>query len=139
MTFNEEHKTETYKSLISLGSQALKTLQLLNGGGIIALLAYLGQVSDRPEVAHRVSGALLSFVLGLVVGTLAYLTTYLTQFALYQEAIHKLLFLGRKHTLWLWTTVVLALASLALFGWGALSGVKALAYGSCNWEPRAGR
>ncbi|MBI4199496.1 MAG: hypothetical protein HY535_03370 [Chloroflexi bacterium] len=132
MTFNEEHAIETYKSLISIGSQALKTLQLLNGGAIIALLAYLGQVSVRPEVARRVSGALLFFVLGLVAGTLAYLTTYFTQFALYQESIQGALFVGRSHTLWLRITVALAAASLALFGWGAFTGVKALAYGSCN-------
>lgn len=43
MSIEDDHALETYKSLISFGTEALKALQLLNGGAIVALLAYLGQ------------------------------------------------------------------------------------------------
>ena len=46
MSFNDEHAIETYKSLISISTEALKAFQWLNGGAVVALLAYIGQ---RPE------------------------------------------------------------------------------------------
>jgi len=51
MTFDEEHALETYKSLIGFGTEGLKAMQLLNGGAIVALLAYLGQVKPEATVA----------------------------------------------------------------------------------------
>jgi len=136
MAFNEEHAVETYKSLISLGTQSLKTLQLLNGGAIVALLAYVGRSPTVQEshatVARNTSLPILFFVLGLVAGTLAHFTTYFTQFALYQEGVHGALFLRCRHTVWLWATIILALGSLGLFSCGALSGVGALANVSCQ-------
>ena len=46
MGFDQDHALETYKSMISLGTEALKALLLINGGAIVALLAFLGQVPN---------------------------------------------------------------------------------------------
>lgn len=43
MSFNEEHALETYKSLITVSMEGLKTLLLINGGAVVAMLAFLGQ------------------------------------------------------------------------------------------------
>jgi hypothetical protein len=49
MTFDEEHALETYKSLIGFGTQALRGLQLLNGGAVVAILTYMGQAAGTVD------------------------------------------------------------------------------------------
>jgi hypothetical protein len=41
------HPEETFKSLITISVEALKTLALVNGGAAVALLAYLGNLAAR--------------------------------------------------------------------------------------------
>lgn len=83
MTFNEEHALETYKSLIGFGTEALRAMQLLNGGAIVALLAYLGQVKPEAVIAKSIGFPLIFFIIGLSISTFAYLLAYLTQFSLF--------------------------------------------------------
>ena len=49
-----EHTSETYRSLISISMEGLKTLLLINGGAVVALLAYLGQSPQGPRLAPHV-------------------------------------------------------------------------------------
>jgi hypothetical protein len=51
MSFNTDHALETFKSLISISVELLRSLLLLNGGAIVALLAYIGQASNGAVVA----------------------------------------------------------------------------------------
>ena len=97
MNFNEEHALETYKSLISISTEALKALQLVNGGAVVALLAYLGQASDRATLAVEVKCPMAFFVLGLVTATAAFIPSYLTQLALYQEDRRNDQYKGVRH------------------------------------------
>jgi len=62
MAFNEDQALETYKSMISVGTEALKALQLVNGGAIVVLLAYLGQDSQHPHLAELAARPLSLFV-----------------------------------------------------------------------------
>jgi hypothetical protein len=43
MPYQDEHALETFKSLITVSVEGLKTLLLINGGAIVALLAFIGQ------------------------------------------------------------------------------------------------
>lgn len=70
MSFDEEHAIETYKSLISISTEALKAFQWLNGGSVVALLAYIGQ---RPDLAATAECALILFVVGLISASAAFL------------------------------------------------------------------
>ena len=126
MPLHEDHALETYKSLISLGSESLKALQLLNGGAIVALLAYLGQANMSELAARSVSVPLILFVAGLSLGTLCFLTSYLTQLALFNESVRPNESSGKSHTFWLRVTVGVAGLSLVAFVAGAFCGVKAL-------------
>lgn len=126
MAFSEDHTLETYKSLVAISIEAFKALQLLNGGAIVALLAYLGQVSGRVALAGRVFFPLAMFILGLTLGTLAFATSYLTQLALFNESLQRATCWRWPHTCWLWCTFVIAFASLVAFIIGAISGVRAL-------------
>ena len=47
MDSRDDHAIETHKSMISISIEAIKHLALLNGGAIVALLGFLGQVSNR--------------------------------------------------------------------------------------------
>ena len=127
MDFNDEHAIETYKSLISISVEGLKALQLVNGGAVVALLAYLGQVSNRAELASNVKCPLAFFVLGLVTSTAAFFGSYQTQLALYNESIRKDEYKGPKHQVWLRVALILALVSLVSFALGSFATVNALA------------
>src|SRR5258705_12584559 len=79
MGFNEDQALETYKSMIAIGTEALRALQLINGGAILALLAYLGQAPDRSHLPPLAAKPFCLFLSGLVAATPAILRTYLTQ------------------------------------------------------------
>lgn len=125
MTFEQDQAIETYKSMITIGTEALKALQLVNGGAIVALLAYLGQDSN-PQIARGVVLPMSFFVGGLLLGTTAFLWTYLTQFALLNEFFETNAPKLPSHTTWLKLTIGFALLSIICFAIGAFTAVGAL-------------
>lgn len=130
MSFNETHAAETYKSLISISVEGLKSVLLLNGGSIVAILTYLGHASSGPQLAVRIKCSLVWFVVGLVTVGFAFVTSYLTQLALYNESINPKSYKGTKHQCYLWVTLALVVLSLASFAFGAFSAVTALSVGA---------
>lgn len=130
MNFKKTHAAETYKSLISISVEGLKSVLLLNGGSIVAILTYLGHASSGPQLAVRIKCSLIWFVVGLVTVGLAFVTSYFTQFALYNESINPKKYKGPKHERYLWGTLILAILSLASFAFGAFSAVTALSMGA---------
>ena len=126
MTFNKDHSIETFKSMISISTEGMKALQLVNGGSVVALLAYLGQVSNRAKVAPHIKCAMVLFVLGLVAATFSFFMSYLTQFALYNESVRGQEYEGITHIPWWWLTIIVALVSLVSFACGAFASVAAL-------------
>lgn len=115
MSFNTDHALETYKSLIAISVELLKSLLLLNGGAIVALLAYIGQAASG----------------GLMLSALAFVGSYLTQLSLYNESVHSDEYKG-SHGPWLWATFGVGILSLVAFAVGAYSGVMALSSGTTS-------
>ena len=128
MDFREEHAIETYRSLISITLAGLKTLMLINGGAVVAILAYLGQSPQGPVLAPRVLWPLGAFVAGVVFCVFAFLGSYQTQFALYNEAVHQQPSRGIAHMTWQRITIALVLLSCASFAIGAFSSVWLLSH-----------
>src|SRR5687768_3865329 len=62
-----------------------RTLVLINGGAIIALLTYAGNVLDRAG-ASSLGGAFLFYAAGLSTTTLAYVFAYYSQ-AMYLDSV----------------------------------------------------
>jgi hypothetical protein len=61
---SEWHLSETYKGLLTLAVECLKMLALVNGGAAVAVLTYLGNLTQRPgSVAYSpdIKHALLWF------------------------------------------------------------------------------
>ncbi len=126
MTFKEQHALETLKSMVTISVEAFKTLVLLNGGAMVACLAYLAK-PERAGLASLAVAPLLLFAVGLVLGVLSFAGSYRTQLALYSEDIFAETFTGTKHTQFLWWTFGIALASLGAFLAGVIAGVVQLA------------
>ena len=125
--FTKEHAIETFRSLITIAVAALQMLVLLNGGAIVALLAYLGQLSSRSDLAGRVATPLAWFVAGLILAGLAFIGAYVTQLLLYGESVLKK---KERHGIALRMTVIVSLLSVGAFAVGAFEGVAVLTAGS---------
>lgn len=125
MTYNRDHALETYRSLITISIEFLRALLLLNGGAIVALLAYLGQVENGAEIAARSTPPLAWFVAGLVLSTAALVGSYLTQLSLYQEGVHSDSYKG-SHIPWLRGTILTGMLALGAFSVGAFAGITML-------------
>lgn len=131
----EWHIQETYKGLITLSVEALKSLALVNGGAAVALLTYAGNRVVHQTNAHlpHLSRPLLWYCLGLLSTVVAFFCAYWTQLTLYQEerAIHERapqrdLPRWRFHRIGIWGAATLALFAVAAFGLGCWSAASAL-------------
>jgi hypothetical protein len=127
MPYQDEHALETFKSLITVSVEGLKTLLLINGGAIVALLAFIGQSAQGPEFATRLSLPVALFVLGVVFGTLAFGASYRTQYALLNEQFPARQYRGWRHQAWLKIAFGLSALSVLSFAVGALWAIAAFA------------
>jgi len=124
MSFEDEHKIETYKSLISISTEAFKALQYLNGGAVLAVLTYLGQITSPSASALAcIKLPIGLFLVGLVAATLVYLTSYATQLTLHNENIGSR---SDGHETWLYISIGLCLLSVLAFCAGAFFSLDAL-------------
>ncbi len=100
---------------------------LINGAAVVALLAYLGQSSHGAQLASHVRCPLAAFVVGVGSSALAFLSSYATQFALYNESVFPETYKGPRHMTFLWVTVVLVIVSFVAFALGTFGSIGALA------------
>lgn len=127
MSYDEDHALETFKSLISVSMEGLKILLLVNGGAVVAILAFLGQSTLGPKLAPHFWWPIAFFVGGVVFCTLAFIGSYFTQFALYNEHFPHRKYRGPKHMSCLWVTLALVLVSVLCFASGSFASVSVLA------------
>lgn len=126
MSFLEEHAAETYRSMISVSVEGFKTLLLINGGAVVAMLAYLGQSTHGPELAARAAWPLGAFIVGLGCAAVAFVGSYATQFALYNETVSPSSYKGPRHMVFVWATLFVVVLSFSAFACGAVSSVRVL-------------
>ena len=127
----EWHLTETYKGLLTISVEALKMLALVNGGGAIAVLTYLGNLVARsPVPAHTadIGPALLWYSGGLFATVIAFIVVYVTQLRLFQEEVRRRdgLNFRRVHNVGVVFGVLLALTATGAFGVGCYKAAAAL-------------
>jgi hypothetical protein len=126
LDFRKEHAIETYRSLISISLAGFKTLMLINGGAVVAILAYLGQSPQGPTLAPRVLWSLGAFVAGVLFCVGAFFGSYQTQFKLYNESISPTT--KPSHMKWQGITMTFVLLSCLAFAVGAFSSVWLLSH-----------
>lgn len=120
------HLGETYKSLITISVEAFKFCALVNGGAVVAILAYLGNISGKDLALPDIWGSLISFCLGLAMCGLALVCSYVTQLKLYGEERDGVPHSERKHSIFLHFAIGLVLASIVFFVIGSFLGARAL-------------
>jgi len=106
--------------------EGLKTLLLVNGGAVVAVVAFLGQSSLGPTLAPHFWWPIGFFVGGVVLCTLAFMGSYFTQYALFNELVPQG-YRGPRHMSYFKVTVGLVLGSVACFACGAFASVSVLA------------
>lgn len=97
--------------------EGLRALVLANGGAVVAILTFAGNASARVDPAV-ITVSLRQFSLGLLAALMTILLTYLAQTA----ATH-----DRRRTTNVVEAIsmVMAITSMGLFGWGAQSALAA--------------
>ena len=118
MRNSDWHKEETYKSLMLYGNNALKFVLLINGGAVIALLTFLGNLLKNDTVSVHMGWPMGCFLMGIIVGGLANMTAYLTQLTLFNESVGNTN--NTTHTNWLYATIALVILGIILFGAGSI-------------------
>ena len=113
---------EMFRSVISAGQNALKTAFLMNGGATVAILAFLGKLSDQhQDKIADFSASLVVFVIGVLAISMASGSTYLSQWFYAGSESWK-----QKTGFWLNILAIsLGLASYGFFIWGTMRVYKA--------------
>ena len=118
MSNSDWHSEETFKSLMLYGNNALRFVLLVNGGAVIALLTFLGNILKNETTSIHMAMPMGCFLLGITVGGLANITAYMTQLRLYNESIGNSQ--NTRHTKWLYGSLVLIVFGILLFFAGAV-------------------
>ena len=72
-----------FKSVIEAGREALNALILINGGGVVALLGFLGATISKglpATLGLQLAPSILLFGIGVLSGGLSFGLRYMTQF-----------------------------------------------------------
>lgn len=76
------HALEMFRSVITAGQSALKASMIINGGAIVALLAFIGHVGDKiSNIQPLLASSIWLFCLGVLASAVASGFTYLSQLA----------------------------------------------------------
>ncbi len=109
---------ESFRATLTAGQSAIKSSFLMNGGGAIALLAFITHLAQfKAEKVTEFSGCLFPFVLGVLAITMTSGFTYVSQWC-YAHNTPGFYRVGYWLNIF---CVLLGLGSYVLFIWGVLS------------------
>jgi hypothetical protein len=118
-----ERDMTNLKGAFEFGAQALKSIELLNGGAVLALLTFYGSILKDAKPAHldkkALTLALMSYAVGLCLGLFAALLAYFSQL---QSATARN---GGSEVAWRVAAVVLAILAALAFPLGTWFAVQA--------------
>ncbi len=123
-----EDQVEMFKAVVTFATLAIKSIIVVNGAAVIALLAFLGNIWDKNGSAAIITAAgssLGHFVYGLICGVATAAFSYLAQvvFAEVQRGPSGRVLSGEVLRV---VAVTLAIAGLVFFALGARDAHKAL-------------
>lgn len=124
--FQHEATMEVFRSVIASGATANKAALAINGGGAVALLAFLGHLAANATPAAlmaTVTPSVQWFVVGTLAAACSAGATYLAQFFYNREGVKW----ERCGDVTNGIAIIVWLGSLTSFGFGALGASSALA------------
>lgn len=89
---DKEHNIATYESLISISTEGYKFLGLINGGALIAMLTFVGNLMSKGVKLDSYHLPFYYFSFGLIACGFAMLFGYLTQFLVFNNKKEKVSF-----------------------------------------------
>ena len=121
------HEIETYRSMMDFGRGMLRFTFLANGGSIIAVLTFVGNLYSKGGNVPSMKCPLVLFIIGVFSSGLAGVSTYFIQFTIINENDEEAAKKNHiSHRGWLGITVGLVLVSLLVFTIGAFVAVNRL-------------
>ena len=88
---------ETYKTLSFYANQAIKTVLLLNGGAVLSILTFLGNLLKNSDQHFDMSLSISFFLIGIILGTLGSVFAYFTQLSVFNNRTIK----SNKINIWI--------------------------------------
>ncbi len=122
----DTHAQETYKSMLTISAEGIKSLLLINGGAIVALLSFLGSSDVGRSVVQASTLPLASYALGMIFSVLTFISSYATQFFLFNETIHQVSGNVKRHMLFVYFSLFFVIASLGAFTVGCYTSIQML-------------
>lgn len=106
---------EMFRSVITLGQNAIRTSFLMNGGASVAILAFIGHLAQiKPQSVISFANVLLPFVLGVFAMAITAGFTYLSQWLYASPNVS-----AQKWGFWLnLVCIFTGISSYAFFIWG---------------------
>jgi hypothetical protein len=117
----DDHLSETYRSMIQYGHGMLQFGLLTNGGAVLAVLTFIGDLSSKDSHVPDMFLPIVLFVVGTLTTGVGGVSAYVTQLRLFGETRDRQIRRGlHGHVFWMRVTLVLITLSLLCFGLGAV-------------------
>lgn len=87
---NRKHELdiERFKAVITFADATLKSAMLINGGAVVAILAFIGNIASKgvlaPSLITFITVSMASFASGVLAAVMAGYDSFVTQYAYYQ-------------------------------------------------------
>lgn len=129
------HLLETYRGLITLAVEVLKSIMIINGAAAIAVLTYFGNIASHssPEHPSHIAAGLLRWALmfytfAMVLASGAWISAYLTQLSIYEDELVRgaPVPTGERYASRLWATVGLVMGAVVFFWIGSWTAARAI-------------
>lgn len=115
----------------SISVEGMKTLLLINGAAIVSLLTFLGNAKFGKELARCAGLPLAAFVSGVVFSVFAFVFSYATQFALFNETVCPNEYHGPKHMMFVIIALLFVVLGLVAFIVGCSTSISLISrYGA---------
>lgn len=112
---DKEHQITTYQSLITISTEGYKFLGLINGGALVAMLAFVGNLVSKDVKLINYAMPFYFFTYGLVACGMAMFFGYLTQFRVLNQ---------KNEIVPIIIAMILYISSLGLFIAGCYSSIN---------------
>ena len=116
---DDQYRLETYKSLIAISTEGYKLLIIINGGAIISILTFLGQMTVRSIPVPNIGSSLYALIVGLLMCGISVFFGYITQLSLINKK-------GKWSNFFLNIAMLSYLASLVCFAYGCYKAIDIL-------------